>query len=393
MKLSHQSGLPRVVGSVQNYPGQPGVPLHSQSKHKEANAAAEDDDEQLEEVEVEPVMDRGLEAVENRKGEVLISSDGGYGDEGMHPPLAGGVTHELGSSTWAMLLLTAVAAIGGFLFGYGKGLFAGQGRNFVRPFTNICMYSDSGVVSGAMLKIKSDLHLVPWQEEVVVSSTVGAAILGSLGGGYLNEILGRKPIIILAALTFTLGALEMALSWNFASLTVGRIIVGLAIGLASLTTPVYIAESAPAHLRGRLVSINIVLISLGQFSAGMIDGVFAEVPGGWRWMLGLSGVPSVLMLFGMIPLPESPRWLMGKGLREESCQVLQVLRGVRADISQEVEEMQEGIRQAGDKHASLWLLLSTPHLRRALFIGCGLQLVQQLVGINTVMYYSGEIYS
>ncbi len=269
-----------------------------------------------------------------------------------------------------MITLTAVSALGGFLFGY-----------------------DTGVVSGAMLKIKEDMELKPWQEETVVSSTIVGAIIGSLIGGPLNDLFGRKPMMVAASIIFTVSAVLLGVSGSFTMLSLGRVVIGIGIGLASVTTPVYIAESAPSSVRGRLVIVNILLTTLGQFAAGVIDGSFAHVSQGWRWMLGLSGVPSLLMLIGVLPLPESPRWLLGRGRVEESTAVLQKLRG-KIDVSDEVQSISASI--ATNHHqepASLGEMLSVPPLRRALTIGCGVQLLQQVIGINTIMYYAAEIYS
>lgn len=132
-----------------------------------------------------------------------------------------------------MRFLTAMAAIGGFLFGY-----------------------DTGVISGAMLPIARRFHLTPWQEEVVVSSTVLSAFVSSLCGGSLNKAFGRRIAILFAASVFTIGSLVLAAAWGYPSLVFGRIIVGVGIGVASLTTPVYLAEVASPTMRGRLVTIN-----------------------------------------------------------------------------------------------------------------------------------------
>ncbi len=269
-----------------------------------------------------------------------------------------------------MITLTVVSALGGFLFGY-----------------------DSGVVSGAMLKIKEDMELGPWQEETVVSATIAGAIIGSIIGGSLNDLVGRKPVIAAAAATFTVGAAMLGFAGSFGMLTVGRVVVGIGIGLASITTPVYIAEAAPSSMRGQLVTVNTLLITIGQFVAGLVDGAFANVSQGWRWMLGLSGVPSLLMLIGVLPLPESPRWLLGRGRVEETTAVLQRLRG-KIDVFDEVESISNTISSNHHQQpASLREMLYVPPLRRALTVGCGVQLLQQLVGINIVMYYAAEIYS
>lgn len=159
-----------------------------------------------------------------------------------------------------MTFLTGMAAIGGFLFGY-----------------------DTGVISGAMLPIQRAFHLNKFQEEVVVSSTVLAAFCSSVVGGNLNQSLGRRRCILLAAAIFTLGSVLLFAAMNYPSLVLGRIVVGVGIGIASLTTPIYIAEVALPQMRGRLVTVNAFLVTLGQFTAGIVDGIFDQIAPDWGW--------------------------------------------------------------------------------------------------------------
>lgn len=270
-----------------------------------------------------------------------------------------------------MLRLTLAAALGGFLFGY-----------------------DSGVVSGAMLKIRDDLNLSNVEQETVVTATIVAAMLSSGIGGYASEFFGRKPVILFAAMTFSVGALVLGFATSFFVLVIGRLIVGVGIGLASLTAPVYIAECALPEVRGRLVTVNILLITLGQFIAGMIDGLLDETEGGWRWMLGLSGIPALAMGCAFISLPESPRWLLSKGERSRATEVLKVLRctdNVEHEVNEVLLATEEDTR-GSDTYTIAHLIHDKP-VYHALAVGCGLQALQQFVGINTVMYYSATIYS
>lgn len=269
-------------------------------------------------------------------------------------------------------LLAFFSALGGFLFGY-----------------------DTGVVSGAMILLKKEMNLNALWQELLVSSTVGAAALSALSGGYLNGWLGRRICILVASFIFTVGGIILSLAPDKVVLLVGRITVGLGIGIASMTVPVYIAEVSPPHLRGQLVTINSLFITGGQFIASVIDGAFSYVrQDGWRYMLGLSCLPSVLQFFGFIFLPESPRWLLQKGRSLEAHQVLSQIRGgqnideeydtIRASIEEEEKDLN------GDGPVIFRILRHSP-TRRALIVGCGLQMFQQLSGINTVMYYSATI--
>ncbi|KAK0063872.1 proton myo-inositol cotransporter [Biomphalaria pfeifferi] len=274
------------------------------------------------------------------------------------------------TSTVYVWLLTFFAAIGGFLFGY-----------------------DTGVISGAMLLLRDKFNLSSFWQELIVSVTIAAAVVSALAGGFLNDWFGRKVVTILASFVFTAGAVVLACSSNVAMLVVGRLILGLSIGFASMTIPVYIAECAPAHLRGRLVTVNTLFITGGQFIASVLDGGFSYIkPDGWKYMLGLAGVPSLIQFCGFFFLPESPRWLMRKGRESEALRILQRLRGT-SNVDDELKEIKNTLQLEslnGDGNTML-RILRTPAVRRALIVGCGLQLFQQLTGINTVMYYSATI--
>ncbi|XP_012721184.2 solute carrier family 2 member 13b isoform X3 [Fundulus heteroclitus] len=276
------------------------------------------------------------------------------------------------STPFFVYLLAFFSALGGFLFGY-----------------------DTGVVSGAMLLLKKEMHLSALWQELLVSSTVGAAALSALSGGFLNGWLGRRVCILLASFVFSVGGVVLGVAQIKEVLLVGRVIVGLGIGIASMTVPVYIAEVSPPHLRGQLVTMNSLFITGGQFVASVVDGAFSYMShDGWRYMLGLSVLPAALQFFGFICLPESPRWLLQKGRSQEARQVLGRIRGGR-DIEEEYDairgSIEEEARDGGSGGVVILRMLSYGPTRRALVVGCGLQMFQQLSGINTVMYYSATI--
>eukprot|EP00050_Salpingoeca_kvevrii_P016340 m.54604 g.54604 ORF g.54604 m.54604 type:complete len:542 (-) comp6855_c0_seq2:34-1659(-) len=275
---------------------------------------------------------------------------------------------EVPASSRFVFVLTAFSALGGFLFGY-----------------------DTGVVSGAMLLLQKQYSLVNWQEEAIVAITVAGAIVGALGGGSLTSRFGRRPVIMGAAVIFTAGALMMAAADGWKMLLVGRAVVGLGIGLVSMTIPMYIAETSPPELRGRLIVVNNVFLTGGQFVAGIVDGAFGGVHEGWRYMLGLAALPAILQFAGFVFLPESPRWLMSKGREEEARRVLARIRAT-SDVNDELDDIRTSFGSSAALKRDLWSDFKTmPALRRALLVGCGLQVIQQLVGINTVMYYSATI--
>ncbi|XP_053740619.1 proton myo-inositol cotransporter-like isoform X1 [Synchiropus splendidus] len=270
-------------------------------------------------------------------------------------------------------ILAFFSALGGFLFGY-----------------------DTGVVSGAMLLLKKEMNLDTLWQELLVSSTVGAAALSSLSGGALNGWLGRKVCILGASFIFSIGGVLLGLAPDKEVLLVGRVVVGLGIGIASMTVPVYIAEVSPPHLRGQLVTINSLFITGGQFIASVMDGFFSYLShDGWRYMLGLSVVPAAIQFMGFFFLPESPRWLLQKGRKQEAHQVISRIRGGK-NVEEEYDAIKASVEEEekeshGDRGFVIVKMLRYGPTRRALFVGCGLQMFQQLSGINTVMYYSATI--
>ena len=273
-------------------------------------------------------------------------------------------------------LLIFIASVGGGLFGY-----------------------DTGVVSGAMIQIKSsdsdvdgmDLSNV-WQETVVSVTTVGAAF-GSALCGVLNDSRGRRFVSLLSASIFVGACLLMALSPNLTWLIVGRGLIGVAVGFAATTVPMYIAEIAPPESRGKLVTVNNISIVGGQVLASLIAcGLdVAKTPRGWRYMLGAGAIPGAVMFIGFLFLPESPRWLVSKGHIEaaRSC-LLKVRDGSEDAADAELKELVQSLAAEKSSFTLRELWHDKPVLR-ALAVGCMLQLLQQLIGINTIMYYSASI--
>lgn len=297
---------------------------------------------------------------------------GDDGEQSLIGPPCGDHLDQETSTPGFIYVLAFFSALGGFLFGY-----------------------DTGVVSGAMLLLKKEMKLNTLWQELLVSSTVGAAAVSALSGGCLNGWLGRRICILLASFIFSIGGLILSLAPDKVVLLVGRITVGLGIGIASMTVPVYVAEVSPPHQRGQLVTINSLFITGGQFVASVIDGAFSYLRhDGWRYMLGLSVVPAVLQFIGFFFLPESPRWLLQKGRSQEAREVLGRIRGgqnVDAEYNTIRTSIEEEEKEAGGGGLVVLRILRHGPTRRALIVGCGLQMFQQLSGINTVMYYSATI--
>ncbi len=261
-------------------------------------------------------------------------------------------------------LAAIFAALGGLLFGY-----------------------DTGVISGAVLFIRNDFTLSTLALEVIVSGVLAGAAVGALGGGRMADLFGRRKLLITTAIIFAAGAILCAVAQSPTILVVGRIIVGLGIGLSSSTVPVYISEVAPADARGWQVSLFQLAITVGILLAYLVDYAFALIQG-WRWMFGLAVVPAGIFGLGMIFLPESPRWLVRNGRREEARATLSRIRGT-ADVDAELAEIERSLRQAPESGRLSDLL--APSIRRSLVIGIGLAIFQQITGINTVIYYAPVI--
>ena len=259
-------------------------------------------------------------------------------------------------------LATAISALGGMLFGY-----------------------DIGVISGAILFIKSDFSLSPGLEEIVVSSVLLGSLLGAVIGGLLADRLGRRRLLIVTAVVFALGAVGAALAPSTLWLVAARVVAGAAIGIASFVAPLYISEIAPVAIRGKLVSINQVALTSGIVISYGIDYAFAGSQA-WRWMFALAVIPAAAFAAGLMFIPESPRWLVGRGHVDQARAVLTRIRSPE-QVEGELSEIQQSVAQ----QKGHWSELLSPLLRPAMIVGIGLAIAQQITGINTVIYYAPTI--
>ena len=260
-------------------------------------------------------------------------------------------------------LATAVAALGGMLFGY-----------------------DVGVISGAILFVKKDFSLSPGVEEIVVSSVLLGSLIGAIAGGMLADRWGRRRLLIITAIVFGMAAIGAAVSPDTGSLIAARIVAGAAIGVASFVAPLYISEIAPVAIRGKLVSVNQVALTSGIVISYLIDYAFADA-GAWRWMFAIAVVPAAAFGVGLLFIPESPRWLVGRGLLDKAHAVL---GRIRAPDAVEVEF--NDIQHSALQQKANWAELLSPALRPAMIVGVGLAIAQQITGINTVIYYAPTIF-
>ena len=266
--------------------------------------------------------------------------------------------------TTYVLVASAIAAVGGILFGF-----------------------DTGVISGAILFIAKQWSLTRKQAELATSSVLIGAILGALAGGAMGDRLGRRLSIIYATLLFLAGTLLVSIAQGMSAFLIGRVLIGAAIGVASFMVPLYISEIAPARIRGGMVSLNQFAVTVGILVSYGVNYYYASTEN-WRAMFAVGAIPGFILLFGMFALPDSPRWLVSVGLREAAAKVLRKIRG-EPDVTEEIAEIDEAIlSESGGKVSDLLV----PPVRLALIIGVGLAILQQVTGVNTVIYYAPAIF-
>ena len=247
---------------------------------------------------------------------------------------------------------------------------------------------DIGVISGATQFIQKEFQISDHVIEWIVSSMMLGAAIGALGAGWMSAALGRKRSLILAGVLFVIGSLLSAAAWSPATLIAARLILGLAIGVATFTAPLYLAEVAPEQTRGAMISLYQLMITTGILVAFLSDTAFSY-SGNWRWMLGIIAIPGSLFLLGLFLLPDSPRWLMMRGRKQEAAAVLHGLRGDAVQVAREVADIEEQLKMP--QHG--WhLFLQNPHFRRSVGLGVLLQVMQQFTGMNVVMYYAPRIF-
>ncbi|MHB8412924.1 MAG: sugar porter family MFS transporter [Candidatus Acidiferrales bacterium] len=260
-------------------------------------------------------------------------------------------------------LISWISALAGLLFGY-----------------------DTGVISGAILFVQKDFALTTLEEEVVVAAVLLGAVVGAIFGGRFADRFGRRNVLIGVAILFIVGAIGTALAPTATWLAIGRVIVGVAIGVASFTAPLYISEVSPANVRGKLVSLNQLMITIGIVASYLADYGLADMRG-WRWMFGLAAIPAIILAVGLLFVPESPRWLMSRSRDVQARSVLERIRET-SQVDAELAEIKASLHQ----QEGSWHELLSPALRPALVVGIGLAIFQQFTGINTVIYYAPTIF-
>ena len=261
-------------------------------------------------------------------------------------------------------LTAAIAALAGLLFGY-----------------------DTGVISGAILFIKDQFVLGSRAVQNVVSAVLLGAVIGAAVSGALADHFGRRKVIIVTAILFAVGAIGAAFALNVPMIVGFRLIIGIAIGVASYTAPLYISEISPPQARGALVSLNQLMITCGIVVSYLVDYALSAAPHAWRWMFGLGALPAIILILGMIALSESPRWLVSKNRDDEARKVLSHVL-----VGQAIDKEITAIRGSLTIKEGSWKELLQPWVRPALVVGVALAFFQQVTGINTIIYYAPTIF-
>jgi SP family galactose:H+ symporter-like MFS transporter len=262
-----------------------------------------------------------------------------------------------------IVLTSITVAIGGFLFGY-----------------------DTAVISGAILFVRSQFHLGSVQTEVAVSIVLAGALAGTIAGGYLGDHFGRRPTLLMTAVVYGIFALTTGLATGPVMFVISRLFVGAAVGVSSMLVPLYIAELAPEDIRGALVTLNQLAISAGVVIAYYVDYLLSG-SGNWRLMFMSAVVPSIVLLAGLMFLPETPRWLAARGNFDGAAKVLG-----RIEAPQKAARDLEELRHVTENDRLKFGDLLVKRFRKPLIAGIGLAVFQQITGVNTIVYYAPTIF-
>lgn len=329
-------------------------------------------DSKIEELTHSTSVARFEEEIDESKDNVLIKPVNDEDDTSVM------ITFNQGISPF-IIVLTFVASISGFMFGY-----------------------DTGYISSALISIGNDLgrELTYGDKEILTAATSLGALIAGLLAGIAADLYGRKTCILLSNVMFCVGAILQTAAFSFWQMAVGRLVMGFGVGIGSLISPLFISEIAPKMIRGRLTVINSLWLTGGQLIAYGCGAGLNHVHNGWRILVGLSLIPTVIQFTCFLFLPDTPRYYVMKGNLDKASEVLRKSYKNASDelIAQKVKELVELNNSIPGKTVprKVWNMLRELHTKpanlRALIIGCGLQGIQQFTGWNSLMYFSGTIF-
>jgi MFS transporter, SP family, arabinose:H+ symporter len=265
-----------------------------------------------------------------------------------------------------LIFLTVVASLGGLLFGFDTAVIAGTTRSLVAVY-----------------------HLSPFALGVTVSSALLGTVMGAAVAGLASDKFGRRRSLLLLALIYLVSALGCAAAWSWSALLTFRVLSGLAIGGSSVISPTYIAEISPARFRGRMVGFfqfNVVFGILLAYFSNFYVGLFHIGAADWRWKLGMAVVPALCFFLALFQIPESPRWLVRQGRREEALNILKANGEQNAEEA--VREMMLASRQGSGKAETLF----QRRYRLPIFLAVSIGMFNQLSGVNAILYYLNSIF-
>ena len=281
-------------------------------------------------------------------------------------PVAASMNAPAAKSPKYVIFLATIAGISGFLFGF-----------------------DTAVINGVLLYLRHEFALNNVQTQSAASALLVGCLIGAAGASLIGDRLGRRKSLMSAAFLFAVSTIAAALAPSLVIFSLGRFLGGLAIGLASVLTPVYISEIAPAKNRGALVSMNQLSIVIGILCSYLVSwklGFLGDVS--WRWMLGVAAIPAVAFCIGLFFIPESPRWLITHGHEEAGMAVLaRIFGAAEANVQAQV------VRQAAAEEDGSWKEVFAQPMRKRLTIAVMLAIICQITGVNTVFYYGSILIS
>ncbi|XP_042215000.1 proton myo-inositol cotransporter-like [Homarus americanus] len=273
---------------------------------------------------------------------------------------------EMGVSR-TLITLTIITSLSGFLNGY-----------------------DSIMIAACMIFIREELKLTTMWHQVIVGTINMTGVVVVLLTGQVTERVGRWKVIVASSVFFVVASVTLASAGSITQLIVARVFFGVSLGIATMIVPVYISESSPTAVRGRIAIVFNLMYAVGQLIASLVGGAFSTVPHGWRYISAAGSLPALIQFIGLFFLPESPRWLFSQGRVEEATDALKTLRAPHAPSETEINAIQVDIRANAGKGGLFMIFKSVP-VRRALLIGTLLHIAQPLTGCFAILNYSATI--